>query len=450
MDARRTRWRAWACGLTLIGRMTLACGLTLIGRMTLACGLTLLCCGLMLVCGCTWDNPPPSYHSQPTAPKREEPPQVVQKPAASQPATDEKQTEEVTGSVLGWIRRVDDAQQRARERARFEPEAAQTYRQAADAEPVPATAPAGTPAVIIKPAAAAAPNQAELVGPAAEPKRDPTAEPATQPTATTAPVLAGVVVRPAPAAPAGGTVGPAAPGVNTPAAARNGPASLREFLAQTPAPADESFQQQVDERMLWAIAGDFDRAREPLKLVTAEQQELASRFVEAWIAIREGHQGDLAGAASAASRQLAELQEALGRLSELSIATLKICSAVRGYGQYDVLEPARFVAGNEAEMVLYCELRDFASEHRSDGLYYTTFDMTTTLLNRAGDNVLELKDAGLIDRCQNRRHDCFIPRLVRLPATLSPGQYVAKVTIVDKLAQKVAESCVSFQVVARP
>ena len=137
------------------------------------------------------------------------------------------------------------------------------------------------------------------------------------------------------------------------------------------------------------------------------------------------------------------------RLSDLSLPVLKICSAVRSYGQYDALDPPRLLAGTAAEFVLYCEVSDFVSELR-DGLYTTTFDMTTAILNRSGDAVLEIKDADIVDRCRNRRHDCFIPRLVRLPATLSPGQYVAKVTVVDKLGQKLAENRALFQLVARP
>ena len=158
--------------------------------------------------------------------------------------------------------------------------------------------------------------------------------------------------------------------------------------------------------------------------------------------------GDLAGAAKAAAAQLTELQESLRRLSDLNMPVLTICSAVRGYGQYEVVEPARFLAGG-AEFVLYCEVRDFTSELR-DNYYYTTFDMTTAILNRTGDTVFEIKDPDITDRCRNRRQDCFIPRLIRLPASLSPGQYVAKVTVVDKLGQKVAENRATFQLVARP
>ena len=77
------------------------------------------------------------------------------------------------------------------------------------------------------------------------------------------------------------------------------------------------------------------------------------------------------------------------------------------------------------------------------------FSMRTTILNRAGDVVLELADDHVPDVCRTRRQDCFIPRLVRLPATLSPGQYVVKVTIVDKIGEKVAEKRATFRIVAR-
>jgi hypothetical protein len=237
--------------------------------------------------------------------------------------------------------------------------------------------------------------------------------------------------------------------VNSPAYARSTPASLREFLEQSLPPEESSFRAQLDRRMLWVMAGDYERARAPLDCVTAEQHELATRFVEAWIAIRDCNIADPARAASAAAHELDELRQSLQRLSDLSIPTLRICSAVRNFGQYDALDPARFPAGAPAEFVLYCEVRDFVSDLKDD-LYTSTFDLTTAILNRAGDTMLEIKDANIVDRCRNRRHDCFISRLVRLPANLPPGQYVAKVTLVDKLGQKVAENRAPFQLATPP
>jgi hypothetical protein len=228
------------------------------------------------------------------------------------------------------------------------------------------------------------------------------------------------------------------------------PPALRDFLERRPKADDASYSQQLDERILWALAGDYDRARKPLEFVTTDQRAIASGFVEALIALREAQDGDLGASAAAASSQLAVLQNALRTVSDLSVSDIRLCSAVRGFGQYDALEPARFTAGTAAEFVLYVEISDFASEKRADDLHYTVFDLKTQIVNKAGEQVFELTDVDITDRCRNLRRDFFIPRLVRLPAALAPGAYVAKVTITDKLGQKVAQARAAFELVARP
>ena len=244
---------------------------------------------------------------------------------------------------------------------------------------------------------------------------------------------------------------PQAPGINNPAFARSAPSNLNDLLQQLAPPDDQdSFRAQLRWRILWASAGDYERARQPLETVTDQQQQLAANFIDSWIVLQEAHMGDLATAATALSTKFDELRATLATISDLQIPTIEICRAVHGYGQYDTIDPPRFVTGGSIEFVLYCELTDFVSEQRADGFHHTAFDMTTTILNHAGDTVDELKDTDIYDRCRNRRRDCFIPRLVRLPASLSPGSYVAKVTIVDKLGEKVAQSRATFQVAARP
>jgi hypothetical protein len=394
---------------------------------------------LLLVCGgcAALDGPSPTARpKEDSTAQAPEPPQVVQSPA---PADSDETTDGLANSVSRFIESVETAAQRRALRERGDSTGA-VYQHAADQRfqrmPAPQTQPAeSAPAVSAIPAAEDA-NQSSATQPAG------TAIPAAPPAVTA------VVIR---SAPGFETAPPddVTPGVNAAAVARRAPLSLREFLDQVPPPEQASFREQLDLRVLRVLAGQYEEARAPLSLVTAEQQELAGRFIEALIAIRESHAGDLAAAASAAGQELARLQEALRKLSDLSVPVVRICSSVRSYGQYDVIDPPRFVAGG-AEFVLYCEVRDFVSEQRDDGFYYTRFDLTTTLLSHSGDVVLELKDTDITDRCRNLRHDCFIPRLVRLPASLSPGQYVAKVTVVDKLGQKVAENRATFQIVARP
>lgn len=238
--------------------------------------------------------------------------------------------------------------------------------------------------------------------------------------------------------------------INSALSAQTLPSNLREWLDLLSESDEDTFNAQVRVRMLRALAGDFSGAREPLKLVPAEQQTLAARFIEAWIGIQEAPGGDPATAISAAAIEIDRLLESLRHMSALSIPVVALCSEVRGFGQYDELEPAQFLTGLANEFVLYCEVRDFVSEQGADGWWLTRFDLTTTILNHAGDTVLELRDSDITDRCRNRRNDCFIPRLVRLPATLSPGRYVAKVTIADKLGAKVAQQATPFRIIARP
>jgi hypothetical protein len=373
---------------------------------------------LAAVWGCTDPNAPPAAHQDSQSPADQaELPQVVsnEDPAGG---------DEVSRNILSWVDRVAGAKGRDKDNT-LAPTSAPTT-QVADTELVVDR---------LEPA----------ITQPASPPAEPVLAPTTRPGPAAPPALTEVVARAAPDAPRlAADIAP--PQVNAPAFARNTPTTLREFLEQSLPAEESSFREQLDRRMLWVMAGDYERARAPLSLVTAEQQELATRFVEAWIAVRDWHAGDPSRAATAAARELDELRQALERLSDLSVPTIKICSAVRSFGQYDELEPARFPASSPAEFVLYCEVRDYVSELR-DEQYTSAFDLTTAVLNRAGDTVLEIKDTNIVDRCRNRRHDCFIPRLVRLPPTLPPGQYVAKVTLVDKLGQKVAEGRAPFQLV---
>ncbi len=392
----------------------------------------------LLLAGCTWNNPSSSARQEePPEPEPAEPPQVVDDKSEEPPEEPPEIT--VNGVVQSYVARVDGVNERAHRPQTNNWQAAPQY--ATDLRPD------STP-----------PDQSIVVIPDEDPTQP--ANTADQPTARDddstnqqpklqPPRIADVSVRAAPNTPTSTSSDHDTPGINTGAVARHtAPRTLADFLDSLPPPEEGAFRDQLDARIRWVTAGEYERARDPLQLVTAEQQRLATSFIEALIAIREAHMGDLAGAADAAAEPIAQLQNSLRQLSDLSIPKLAICSVVSGYGQYTPIEPARFLTGHTNEFVLYAEVQDFVSELRSNGYYHTVFDMTTTILNRAGDTVLKLEDHKIVDRCRNRRRDCFIPRLVRLPATLSPGRYVAKITIIDKLKRRVAENQIRFEIVA--
>jgi hypothetical protein len=407
-------------------------------------------CGLIVAGGCTWPQQRPgARQDQPGRPESEKPSLAVQKPTVDEPG---EPTDSVDQRILDYVRNIDGVARRV------------------NPDPSGSSDP-GHQAVYTSPSHLAAHAQESPVGvnpspPAAAAEGQ--ARVTFAPTPTSAGEFSAAGAPPSPLGPpvltnvdARGERGPdvsvvAEAGekaaVNAPTTADIHPTSLKDFLerhiSQT---RDPSFQQQLDMRLLHAAAGDYEQARQPLELVSDEQQQMAARFVEAYIVLRQRTLGDdPAEAANATLREIEQLADALRPLSDLSIPTLVLCRAVSGYGQYDVLDPAVFPTGNPIEFVTYCEVRHFATERQPDGTHHARFDMRTTILTRDGTPVLNLDDRDIVDRCRSRRRDCFIPRLVRLPATLSPGQYVAKVTIIDKLGQKVAEKHATFGVIAAP
>jgi hypothetical protein len=391
-----------------------------------------------LLSGCELIQPAPQAHQSEPAPpaEPEEPPQVVEEDEAADPSPGS--VGELSSRIQAFIERHDDLAARAGRPSGWQPDPNAPAQQVASAEPLPLTT---QPAVVVIPE----PPSDESSGATAPPP----AAPATQPSGPIEPPrLGNVSVR---AVPNGelSLASPPATAANAPRDVAAGPTSLADVLAGLPEPTEGSFREQLDDRTRWATTGDYQRARAPLSLVTAEQQELAAAFIEALIALRESHMGDLSAAANEAVAQFAQLEGALRRLSDLRITRLELCRAVHGFGQFEPIDPPDFVTGHPVEFVLYCQLADFVSEHR-DEHYHSAFDMTTTILTAAGDRIDTFDDPGIVDRCRDQRHDCFISRLVRLPATLSPGSYVAKVTVVDKLGRKVAERRVTFRVVTRP
>lgn len=242
---------------------------------------------------------------------------------------------------------------------------------------------------------------------------------------------------------------PDTPSLNSPEKATVLPATLRELLDALPEDTSGSdLRSQIVQRILQAAAGDADKARKPLTLATREQQEVCGRFVDAVLALREVNGGRPDDELASVLAPLAELRESLAAIVDLKLPTIEVCRAVRGFGQYEAMTPT-FVAGRDNEFVLYAEVSDFVSERGEDGWYKSVFGLKVAVLSRAGDAVQEIAAPEMVDRCRTRRQDCFVSPLVRLPRTLSPGEYVVKVTISDRIGEKVAERQTTIRVVDR-
>ena len=154
------------------------------------------------------------------------------------------------------------------------------------------------------------------------------------------------------------------------------------------------------------------------------------------------------------SAQLDEIKQQLDAWSGLAIKRAALCTRVDGYGRYETFPSYRFMAGRDQEMIVYTELERFAQTESTgpDGLpryrvelsqrlelYHVADDLNTW--NRAAETVR--------DESRNRLRDYYLTNRVRLPGNLGVGRYHLKVVMRDLIGEKVAETIIPIEIVAR-
>jgi hypothetical protein len=141
---------------------------------------------------------------------------------------------------------------------------------------------------------------------------------------------------------------------------------------------------------------------------------------------------------------LLDLSEKVRAEIPLSLPTLTLCRSVERFGVYDPIEPARFTAGRATPVVVYCEVDHFRSNPAEHGGWETKLTYEAVLYSdaEAAVAVINKKPTQIVDRCRNRRRDFFLADRMTIPANLPVGRYVLKVTVIDQLANLVAEKTV--------
>lgn len=184
--------------------------------------------------------------------------------------------------------------------------------------------------------------------------------------------------------------------------------------------------------------------------LSAEDRELLSALMDALTNFRGGLRSDNNMLFARKIRPLVELSDRLRGQAELAVPTLALCTWARGYGLYDPLEPARFAAGTEHKVVVYCEVENFQSQPNDKKQYETRLTQDVVLYTESnGLEVWKDKKQSYIDQSRARRHDFFIGRVITLPANLTIGTYLLKVTIEDTQAKHIAENTVPVEIVAQ-
>ena len=250
--------------------------------------------------------------------------------------------------------------------------------------------------------------------------------------------------------------------VVTPAAV---PAAARQpSPAQSPAVSLEAMEQKLAQRIKdypRDVAAHFDyqlfhflRDEQvpllgPIAPLPSEDRELLASVLDGITNFRNTLRADNNTLLSRKVRPLVDLSDRLRSQADLAIPTIALCNRVDRFGVYEAIEPARFPAATAREVIVYCEVDNFASQLNDKKVWETKLSEEIVLYTENGMPVMVDKTNTVQDVSRARRHDFFLARKITLPRTLVIGRYLLKVSIVDQQASRVAEATVPLVVMAQ-
>ncbi|MCH7993159.1 MAG: hypothetical protein IIB57_01800 [Planctomycetes bacterium] len=147
-------------------------------------------------------------------------------------------------------------------------------------------------------------------------------------------------------------------------------------------------------------------------------------------------------------QHLTALQELVADRADPIVETIALCRRVVTFGVYDEMSDNEFVTGHPIPTIVYSEIRNFQSKATTDGTYETVFATRIDILTADGRPVWQREEPEIIDRCRRRRQDFFIAQRITIPATLTPGNYVLKLMVEDRLSSRVSEATRAFTISA--
>lgn len=226
------------------------------------------------------------------------------------------------------------------------------------------------------------------------------------------------------------------------------PATSQSATSQPAETADpqDTLAAFFDAKLASLLADDPAAQIAPTSL-PQDDQELVQYVIDALASFRLGLRNPTNLMATRVA-PLAELSDRLNAQIPLSLPTVALCKSATQFGVFDPIEPATFPAGKATPVIIYCEVDHFLSRASTDASWDTKLSYEAVLYPD-GDHaapVISKKPTTIIDRCRVRRRDFFLADRLTLPATLPPGRYLLKVTVIDQFANRVAEKTIPVQI----
>ena len=224
----------------------------------------------------------------------------------------------------------------------------------------------------------------------------------------------------------------------------------RQFAGKV-AEDPKSLDAQLGLQLLRFLKNDAVPSTAELAPLPSEDKELLSSVCDALSNFRNVVRASPNPMTSEKSRPFVEMADRIRARADLHIASASLCTAVRKFGDYDPIEPLRFVSGTgePTKAVFYCEVDGFQSMLDEKDRWATKLSLSMKLYNSDAVEVWAENAAQVADSSRRRRHDFFIGKIIQLPSTLAPGRYLMKVTVRDLQGNRVDESTLQVDFVAK-
>jgi len=238
--------------------------------------------------------------------------------------------------------------------------------------------------------------------------------------------------------------------VNSQTAASGPGDALGAQLAQRARDYPSDLSAQVDDQLVRLLRDETVADVSSIAGLIPEDRELLSAVMDSLTNFRSQLRADNNMLFSKKIRPLLEMADRLRSQAELSVPTVALCTGVKAFGVYDPIDPARFIAGRDQRVVVYCEVENFLSQPNEKNLYETRLTQDIVLYEESsGLPVWTDKKSTYVDQARRRRHDFFMGKIITLPATLTINRYLLKVTVEDQQARHIAENTVPIEIVAQ-
>jgi hypothetical protein len=218
---------------------------------------------------------------------------------------------------------------------------------------------------------------------------------------------------------------------------------LSKRVVDSPSTTAE-IHQHVSLRMLWLLAGDTEKALEPIPHITPGEQDYWKSQLFALATYLDHHaQPDDKRRAAAAVIRLDDAVTNLRQLGSLTLRNLSFCKNVYGYGSLEPFGADRFSPGQQVS--LYVEVENYHSRSTEKG-YCTSLASTYELLDDKGERVGGGEFPDVDDCCQSRRRDFHIQYGLALPEGLAAGHYQLELVVKDRQSDKIGHATASFEI----